>query len=143
MKRITLPNSRKQNRPTRTEASWTRRLRALAATERHYRYTGTGRLVTYSATPRPTPAVWIWAGYDPMPLPPRSDLLDAGDWSLDWRTPAGRRQLAVAILAYHRPDRRLIATLLDPFLAAFTPRLAAPAGWTLAGRDVDDWIRSR
>jgi hypothetical protein len=76
-----------------------------------------------------------------VPLPPRSDLVDAGDGRLDWQTTSGRQQLAVAILGYLRPNTPLVS-FIDPFLAEFTPTIHGRQ-WNLPGAEVESWLHSR
>ena len=109
---------------------------------RYESYTGCGRPFVFSGISGSPPSVLVSHEERIQSLPPRSDLVDAGDCRMDWRRESGRRQLGVAVLAFLRPERDVVERLLDPFLRQFARRIRGEM-WELPGRDVEDWLRER
>ena len=139
-KSISLRGSPREAEPTNVE--YTRRLRATAFRDWRFSFTGVGRTFVFSGQlcRRDQPAVIVVDQVGRVrPLPPRSDLVNAGDWRLDWRMASGRRQLAVAILGFLRPETPL-ERLIDPFLGEFAVKINGRQ-WDLPGREVEAWLR--
>ena len=126
-----------------TNVEYTRRLRAAVSDDWRFSCTGVGRSCLFSGVLRrgDQPAVIVLDQVGRgrvLLLPPRSDLVDAGDSRLDWRTASGRRQLAVAILGYLRPDTPLVS-FIDPFLSHFSATIDGRK-WSLPGSEVEAWL---
>ena len=141
-KSISLRGSPREAEPTNVE--YTRRLRASVSDDWRFSCTGVGRSFVFAGRLRrgTLPAVVVKDQVGRIvPLPPRSDLVDAGDGRLDCQTTSGRQQLAVAILGYLRPNTPLVS-FIDPFLAEFTAIIQGRQ-WNLPGPAVEAWLRGR